>query len=554
MKKPEKKDLFIGVAVVFLIAAAISLRYFGRYTSDSTTITLGVLRSAIYIFLMVAWGLSIRVRIIHTQIRRYLLSVSSLIIFWLIIRTVKYHFVSGEDAQRYLWYLYYLPMLFIPLMAVFIALSLGKSENFRLPGLTKLLYIPSVLLFLAVITNDLHQFVFSFPEGSVFSDANSSYAAGYYIIAVWIALCSAAAFITMIFKCRLPKSETFLWLPTVPMLMMIIYGFLYNMKLRWFFLLAGDFTVSVCLLTVAVFESCIDCGLIQSNTGYEALFSVSEIKAQITDESFEPRFSSALARRFSKETLKKASTAALRLDSGTLLKSSKLRNGYVFWQEDISELTKVISELELIQEELRDTGDILKAESEQKAHWLQITEKNRLYDLVEKQTASQVALLRSLLLELKGTDDRKTAQHLLGKIVAVGTYIKRKSNLVFIENQKKSVSVGELRLCLNETAANLKLCGAECRAVLNLENPLCAENANFIYDLFEAVIEKSLDSLSSLLIFAEEDTDLIRINICASCKEDLFCLGESFPGLSVQCDDDGLIYLFAECRKDSDGR
>lgn len=554
MKKLEKKDILIGAAVVFLIAAAMSLRYFGRYTSYSATITLGVLRSAIYILLMVAWGLSIRFRIIHAQTKRYLLSISGLIIFWLIIRTVKYHFVTAAAAQRYLWYLYYLPMLFIPLMAVFVALSLGKSENFRLPGLTKLLYIPSVLLFFAVITNDLHQFVFSFPEGSVFSDENCSYAAGYYTIAVWVALCSACALVIMILKCRLPKSRVFLWLPIVPLSLMLIYGYLYTMKLYWFWLIFGDITVSVSLLTVAVFESCIGCGLIQSNTGYESLFSVSEIKAQITDESFKLRFSSALARSFSKETLKSASTAPLRLDSGTLLKSSKLRKGYVFWQEDISELTKVISELELTQEELRDTGDILKAESEQKARWLQITEKNRLYDLVEKETASQVALLRSLLLELKGTDDRKTAQRLLGKIVAVGTYIKRKSNLVFVENQKKSVSVGELRLCLNETAANLKLCNADCRAVLSLENPLCAQNANFIYDLFEAVIEKSLDSLNSLLIFVGEDADLISINICASCKENLFCLKESFPALFVQRDDDGLIYLSAKCRKDGDDR
>lgn len=553
MKKLEKKDILIGAAVVFLIAAAMAMRMIGRYTSDSTAITLGILRSAIYILLMVAWGLSIRFRIIHTQTKRYLLSISALIIFWLVIRTVKYLFVSGADAQRCLWYLYYLPILFIPLMAVFVALSLGKSENYRLPGFIKLLYIPTALLFFAVITNDLHQFVFSFPEGSVFSDENRSYAAGYYIIAVWVALCSACALVIMILKCRLPKSRVFLWLPIVPLSLMIIYGFLYTMKVYWFWLFAGDITVSVSLLIVAVFESCIGCGLIQSNKGYGTLFSVSEIKAQITDESFEPRFSSALARRFSMETLKSASTAPLRLDSGTLLKSSKLRKGYVFWQEDISQLTKVISELELTQEELRDTGDILKAESEQKARWLQITEKNRLYDLVEKETASQVALLRSLLLELKGTDDRKTAQRLLGKIVAVGTYIKRKSNLVFVENQKKSVSVGELRLCLNETAANLKLCNADCRAVLSLENPLCAQNANFIYDLFEAVIEKSLDSLNSLLIFAEEDTDLIRINICASCKENLFCLSESFPGLSVQRDDDGLIYLSAECRKDGDG-
>lgn len=553
MKKLEKKDILIGAAVVFLIAAAMAMRILSKHTSDNAAITLGFLRSAIYILLTVAWGLSIRFRIIHVQSRRYLLSISALILFWLVVRTLKFFFVSGADARRYLWYLYYLPMLFIPLMAVYVALSLGKSENFRLPGITGLLYIPTALLFFAVITNDLHQFVFSFPGGSVFSDGNYSYAAGYYIIATWIVLCSAAAFITMIFKCRLPKSKVFFWLPIVPLSMMIIYGCLYIMKIYWFRLIDSDFTVAVSLLIVAVFEGCIGCGLIQSNTGYESLFSISEIKALITDESFEPRLSSALVRSFSKETLKAASVAPLRLDGSTLLKSSKLRRGYVFWQEDISELTKVISELELTQEELRDTGDILKAESEQKARWLQITEKNRLYDLVEKRTASQVALLRSLLLELKGTDDRETAQRLLGKIVAVGTYIKRKSNLVFVESQKKSISVGELRLCLNETAANLKLCKAECRAVLSLENPLCAQNANFIYDLFEAVIEKSLDSLNSLLIFVGEDADLIRINICVSCKEELLCLKESFPALLVQRDDDGLIYLSAECRKDGDG-
>ena len=101
MKKLEKKDILIGAAVVFLIAAAMSLRFIGRYTSDSTTIILGILRSAIYILLMVAWGLSIRFRIIHAQTKRYLLSISGLIIFWLIIRTVKYLFVSGTDAQTY---------------------------------------------------------------------------------------------------------------------------------------------------------------------------------------------------------------------------------------------------------------------------------------------------------------------------------------------------------------------------------------------------------------------------------------------------------------------
>ena len=49
--------------------------------------------------------------------------------------------VSGGDGgavrvlavDSYLWYGYYFPMLFIPLLCVLVALSLGKPENYRLP-------------------------------------------------------------------------------------------------------------------------------------------------------------------------------------------------------------------------------------------------------------------------------------------------------------------------------------------------------------------------------------------------------------------------------------
>ena len=35
-------------------------------------------------------------------------------------------------VARYLWYLYYLPIIFIPLLGVYIAIFLGKSENYQL--------------------------------------------------------------------------------------------------------------------------------------------------------------------------------------------------------------------------------------------------------------------------------------------------------------------------------------------------------------------------------------------------------------------------------------
>lgn len=550
MKKPEKKEIFIAAAVVILIAAAAAARVFSRGSPYSAPLSL--LRSLIYILLMTAWGFSVRSRIIQPQTRRYLSATAALIVFWLVIRTVKYLFVSSITVQRYLWYLYYLPMLFIPLTAVFVALSLGKSENFRLPSFVRLLYIPSVLLLVLVLTNDLHQFVFSFPKGSVFSDLDYSYSPGFYAVTLWELLCSGAAFVIMIIKCRISKSKAFLWLPMLPLFLILLYGMLYVLNVHFLWLIAGDITVSISLLIVAAFESCIACGLIQSNTGYEELFSVSSISAQITDDSFNVYLSSASAESIPQNALKKASLAPFRLDGGTLLKSNKLHEGYVFWQEDISELEKVINELEITQEELKDTGDVLKAESEQQTRRLRLEEKNRLYDLVEKQTARQVALLREMLSKLKSTNDISEAKHILGKIVIIGTYIKRKSNLIFVERQKTTISAGELRLCLGESAANLRLCGAECKTVLNLDGQLFAKTANTIYDLFEAVVEKSIDNLSLLLLYAEEKTGKIAVNISALCKSELSVLQNEFQNLSAACDEDGLWYLSLEIEKDGE--
>lgn len=68
------------------------------------------------------------------------------------------------NVERYSWYSYYLPMLFIPQEAVQMAVLLGQPEEYTLPKWSKLLYIPTTLCFLLVLTNDFHQLVFSFRQ------------------------------------------------------------------------------------------------------------------------------------------------------------------------------------------------------------------------------------------------------------------------------------------------------------------------------------------------------------------------------------------------------
>ena len=119
-------------------------------------------------------------------------------------------------------------MLFIPLMALFVALSLGKAENYHLPRWTAALYIPTAILVLLVLTNDSHQLVFTFPPGTdIWTDKSYTYNTGYWFVICWEALCAAAAIIIMLFKCRIPQSRRVLWLPLVPFGVSLLYGLMY---------------------------------------------------------------------------------------------------------------------------------------------------------------------------------------------------------------------------------------------------------------------------------------------------------------------------------------
>ena len=89
-----------------LIALAMWLRYASRTVLHSPVYN--HLRSGIYIFLLCAWCHSVRVRIVQTQVQRYLLAISMLMVLWLLLRSIKFS-IANTDAERWLWYFYYVP-------------------------------------------------------------------------------------------------------------------------------------------------------------------------------------------------------------------------------------------------------------------------------------------------------------------------------------------------------------------------------------------------------------------------------------------------------------
>jgi len=494
-----------------------------------------------------AWGRTVCQGIIQKTQRRCLGGITALMIFWLFVSTCKnFIFISDAEVSRFLWYIYYVPQIFIAVLSLLAALMSGKGED-AVPGKwSGIIFGGGAAMTLLVMTNDLHQFFFSFPHNGPWTINSCELQPGYYMILAAILGAGAFALYLFIKKCRVPGKKKLAVFPVLAFVMIGIYGSLYFTKVGFADLYLGDMTAVCCLLIAAVFEFLMESRLLQVNIGYENLFKKSTLAALITDEEHRIRYSSEDAEDLPAEILKKADQGPVLLNQSVRLSGAAIGGGHIYWQENVAALLSVQKELEIAQEELRDTGDVLKAESEQKSYRLHLELENSLYDTVERQTARQIAALRELTAQLQKTEDLERAKGLLGKIVVIGTYLKRRSNLIFVAGQEGTVPAEELVLCVNESAESLKLYGIRCRTEVKGSRRLPPEIAYDAYDLLEAVIEKSLDSGSAILFCAEAEADGLHLSLCADCTDDLAELCQAFPGISVWQDEDSLWYLKAD--------
>lgn len=496
----QRKPVLQFCAIAALLLIAYACRIIGK--CGILPAQAGLLRSSIYIGLFIAWGVSNTSRVLQPQARRCLTAIAGLMVFWFAVRTLKYHFVSADNApnlNRYLWYLFYLPMLFIPLLAVFVAMSLDKAEDSHLPKQAALLFIPTSALLALVLTNDLHQFVFTFPtNATVWLASDNGYGVGYYLVVLWLLICGLMMLAVMWKKSRLPHSRQRIWMPLMPIGGLLLYTTLYYSQAPLLRFFAGDSTAMFCLLYAATLEICVRCGLIRSNTHYTELFHASTIGAQITDRHFSVVCAAENADAIDRKTMLAAVSAPVTTAAGIRISETPLKDGHAFWQEDLSPLLAVLQELDGTREELRSYGSLLQEENRQKARRRKLEEQKRLYDAMQEQLAPQAARLTKLAKELQSAPDMDIARHLLWKMVVTGAYFKRRSNLMFLAGGDGSIPAAELGLCLDESVHNLRLRLKNCAILLDFGGSLPLNTAAALYDFFEAVVEASLDTLSGL--------------------------------------------------------
>ena len=498
-------------------------------------------RNCIYLGIYCAWVIYLEKHVVHKKMRRCLTAIGCLMVFWFFVRTVKFHILHDPLGDHVCWYLYYIPMILIPVLGLAAAMFFGEKDEEKTVRRIKILLTVAVVLIVSVFTNDLHQMVFHFAKQPPFSDNDYSYGILFMVIQGWMLICLTGMEIILIRKSRIPGKKQF-WLPIIPGILLLGWNIGNIFRLPFIQTFAGDMTAVCCLLMAAIYQGCILCGLIQTNNRYFELFQTSGgLDAEITDYSFQRYYHSGDFPQLSPELRSMIVNRSLVQEQGIRINHIPIRGGHLFWSEDISVLLDQYQDIREQQEELTARNRLLKKTYQKEAERRKAEEQNRLLNMIQSQTAGQLELLSQLMDELEKTESRERYNWILGKIVVVGTYLKRRKNLVLTQytSDGNLLTMEDLRQSIAESCDSLKLC--KIRAAYYVESGDVQLNADDIlkcYDTFEWLVEQLSDVMHSIFYRVSQIDENLRISVHIVSEADLRDLVSERPELKVQQEDE----------------
>jgi hypothetical protein len=332
-------------------------------------------------------------------------------------------------------------------------------------------------------------------------------------------------------RCRIPKAKKMIWLPIAMLGIGVGYSVLYAMGTALFTFI--EMTAALCFMVVAIWESCIKTGLIQSNSHYDALLKCSGLGVTVVDHEFTVHYCSNDAQLLPKEQMKAATQTPVMLDGGIRVTGSQIKGGYTLYQEDISELLDILEELKVLREELKDSNAVSMQNYQMDKRIRTLAEKNRLHDELHRQTSHQINLLNDWLTKLVKTDDAEEKQKLLRRIVVVGAYLKRRNNLILVSEQDGMIKGEELSLSIREMMKNLQIAGINCASSVQFDQDIPSEAVMKLIDFYEFVVEQAFDGLTYLLarFFSRDGSFYCCVD--AMCSFDLTELASDTVSVSV---------------------
>lgn len=472
------------------------------------------------------WGVLAYLRCLDRQARRLLACVTALVTLWMLDVILKWN-TSSVWASSLLWYLYYVPMTLLP--PLFLALGARAAGIDRRPealGWSRATWLASAGIIALVLTNNLHQQVFSFEQATGGTLGEYAYEWGYWLVVVWSALCYGGFFAALAWASR-RRLRAFILLVFLVFAVGLGLALGYAYRVEWVTRL--NFSLDYAVLVVVALECSLDFGLLPSSASLAHTFDElpldlkilsregSLYRATAAAEPLVPALRQRIVeagRRQGPDASGRASTA--KAPTGEVLTQKvpgapdrlarvwPLAGGFALLTQDVSKLNATHAKLEGAHAQLLRDNEMLMREHDVAATLASLEAETHLVDEVEEALSSSLERVRTILEELPAAATPQEAQRRtreLRRARMILAYCKRKGSLVLSETADPEFDLERVPLIVNELASDLRAVGIDAAATVSLTRPLPAQDVSTLYDCIYDFARAAFETSGPVLIY-----------------------------------------------------
>ena len=386
------------------------------------------------------WIIRLYYKLYDKRTKKYILFIGFLIVFWMFIRVIKY-IVDISFITRYCWYLYYIPLIFIPFLFYVFSDSLdSKMSNKKF----YFLFCVAILLFGFVITNDLHQLVFRFNNGlSNFNDYVHSY--GYFIICFYIFSLYVCGVINLVINSFKVNKSYKSFLPFVLIILGILYTYLYVKGVS--FIVHSNLSVVVSLFICFGIEIMFYIDLIPNNSKYKKCFinsCLDMVIVSLDGNILYTTFCFNDVPSFILDDIKNNCVLDCYDGEDVLYSVKKNKDSYVILRSNISILNRLKDELRIKQEELIIQQESLKSEERIRKELYELDLRKKVILEIEDSVYNKRLIAKDIL----SKDDVSISD--MERLKLIIAYCKRKSFLIISKLNDEFYDADGIKLIIDE--------------------------------------------------------------------------------------------------------
>ena len=176
----------------------------------------------------------------------------------------------------------------------------------------------------------------------------------------------------------------------------------------------------------------------------------------------------------------------------------KIPGGFGFWQDDVTELDRLNTELADARNRLSEEAELTRLKNELKENQAKIRQRTIVYDTIAERTKSQSVAISRIAKEARLSSDKAFREKSRKHILLLGAYIKRYANLMLLSEDSKVIEVGELSISVAEVLRYLNLFGIPAELLNTAEGSVPADVAFTVFETFKVLLEESFSSISGL--------------------------------------------------------